>query len=128
VAQGVATAGEQVVDVPAQRAVRAGLLKSGHARKTEALDAASVAAVVMHHLRLRRGRAEDDDLRWEAEPLIRGRLGVHQPVSAHPRTAPSIIPATRSAHQVGSALLNAIQIHSSHDKQKICPQPEQAIR
>ena len=44
-AQGLATAGEQVVDVPAQLAARARLLNSGHARKTDALNAASVAAV-----------------------------------------------------------------------------------
>jgi len=45
VATGLAMAGEQVVDVPAQLAARARLLNSGHARKTDALDAASVAAV-----------------------------------------------------------------------------------
>jgi hypothetical protein len=49
VAQGLAGAGEQVVDVPAQLAARAWLLNSGHARKTDALDAASVAAVAAHH-------------------------------------------------------------------------------
>ncbi|MBV8992359.1 MAG: IS110 family transposase [Pseudonocardiales bacterium] len=59
VAQGLASAGEQVVDVPAQIAARARLLNSGHARKTDALDAASVAAVAMHHPRLRVVRAED---------------------------------------------------------------------
>ncbi|MDQ3764098.1 MAG: hypothetical protein M3460_21645 [Actinomycetota bacterium] len=37
VAQGLATAGEQVVDVPAQLAARARLLDSGHARKTDLL-------------------------------------------------------------------------------------------
>ena len=59
VAQGLASAGEQVVDVPAQLAARARLLNSGHARKTDALDAASVAAVALHHPRLRLVRAED---------------------------------------------------------------------
>jgi transposase len=59
VAQGLATAGEQVVDVPAQLAARARLLNSGHARKTDMLDAASVAAVAVHHPRLRLVRAED---------------------------------------------------------------------
>jgi transposase len=48
VAQGLAGAGEQVVDVPAQLAARARLLNSGHARKTDALGAASVAAVAVH--------------------------------------------------------------------------------
>jgi hypothetical protein len=46
------------VDVPAQLAARAWLLNSGHVRKTDALDAASVAAVAAHHLRLRLIRAE----------------------------------------------------------------------
>jgi transposase len=58
VAQGLAAAAEQVVDVPAQLAARARLLNSGHARKTDALDAASVAAVAVHHSRLRLVRAE----------------------------------------------------------------------
>jgi hypothetical protein len=48
----LAGAGEQVVDVPAQLAARARLLNSGHVRKTDALDAASVAAVAVHHPRL----------------------------------------------------------------------------
>jgi len=59
VAQGLAAADKQVVDVPAQLAARARLLNSGHARKTDALDAASVAAVALHHPRLRVVRAED---------------------------------------------------------------------
>jgi hypothetical protein len=59
VAQGLASAGEQVVDVPAQLAARARLLNSGHARKTDALDAASVAAVAVHHPRLRLVRGLD---------------------------------------------------------------------
>ena len=59
VAQGLTAAGEQVVDVPAQLAARARLLNSGHARKTDALDAASVAAVAVHHPRLRQVCAED---------------------------------------------------------------------
>ncbi len=45
--------------VPAQLAARARLLNSGHARKTDALDAASVTAVAVHHPRLRLVRAED---------------------------------------------------------------------
>jgi hypothetical protein len=58
VAQGLASAGELVVDVPAQLAARARLVNCGHARKTDALDAASVAAVAVHHPRLRLVRAE----------------------------------------------------------------------
>jgi transposase len=51
VAQGLVAAGEWpgVVDVPAQLAARARLLNTGHARKTDSLDAASVAAVAVHH-------------------------------------------------------------------------------
>ncbi|MGH3776604.1 MAG: IS110 family transposase [Pseudonocardiaceae bacterium] len=62
VAQGLAAAGEQVVDVPAQLAARAHLLNSGHARKTDALDAASVAAVAVAHTRLRQVRAEGNSV------------------------------------------------------------------
>jgi transposase len=40
-------------------AARARLLHSGHARKTDALDAASVASVAVHHPRLRVVPAED---------------------------------------------------------------------
>jgi transposase len=58
VAQGLAAAAEQVVDVPAQLAARARLLNSGHARKTDALDVASVAPVAVHHSRRRLVRAE----------------------------------------------------------------------
>jgi hypothetical protein len=58
----LASAGEQVVDVPAQLAARARLLNSGHARETDALDAASVAAVALHHPQLRLVRAEDDSV------------------------------------------------------------------
>lgn len=53
VAQGLAGAGEQMAYVPAQLAARARPLTSGHARKTEALRTASVAAVAVHHPRLR---------------------------------------------------------------------------
>ena len=59
VAQGLATAGEPVVDVPAQLAARARLLNTGHARKTDAIDATSVATVAQHHRRLHPVQAED---------------------------------------------------------------------
>ena len=45
VAQGLAGAGEPVLDVPAQLAARARLLNTGHARKTDPIDAAAVAMV-----------------------------------------------------------------------------------
>jgi hypothetical protein len=62
VAQGLAAADEPVVDVPAQPAARARLLDTGHARKTDPIDAAAVAMVAQHHRRLHPVRAEDDSL------------------------------------------------------------------
>jgi transposase len=50
------------VDVPAQLAARARLLNTGHARKTDPIDAAAVAMVAQHHRRLHPVRAEDDSL------------------------------------------------------------------
>ena len=58
VAQGLAGAGEPVLDVPAQLAARARLLNTGHARKTDPIDAAAVAMVAQHHRRLHPVRAE----------------------------------------------------------------------
>ena len=54
VAQGLAAADECVVDVPAQLAARARLLNTGHARKSDPIDAAAVAMVAQHHRRLTR--------------------------------------------------------------------------
>jgi hypothetical protein len=62
VAQGLAGADEPVVDVPAQLAARARLLNTGHARKTDTIDAAAVAVVAQHHRRLHPVRAEDDSV------------------------------------------------------------------
>jgi transposase len=62
VAQGLAAADEPVVDVPAQLAARARLLNTGHARKTDPIDAAAVAMVAQHHRQLHPVRAEDDSL------------------------------------------------------------------
>ena len=47
--QRLATAGKQGVDVPTQLAARVRLTNSGHADKTNVLDAASMAAVARHH-------------------------------------------------------------------------------
>jgi len=60
VAQNLAAAGETVLDVPAKLAARARLLATGHGRKTDALDASSVAAVAQRNTRLRTVEAEDD--------------------------------------------------------------------
>jgi transposase len=51
VAQQLVGTGELVVDVPAKLAARARLLGAGSARKTDRTDAASVAAVALHHRR-----------------------------------------------------------------------------
>ncbi|MET8311735.1 transposase, partial [Micromonospora sp. NPDC005173] len=53
IAQLLAAAGEDVVDVPATLAARAQLLDTGGSRKTDAADAASVAHAAMRHKRLR---------------------------------------------------------------------------
>lgn len=60
VAQLLAAADQRVLDVPAKLAARARLLGSGSARKTDATDAASVAAVAQRNARLRRVQAEGD--------------------------------------------------------------------
>jgi Transposase len=59
IAQQLAAAGEQVLDVPATLAARARLLSVGGGRKTDAADAASVAQVALHWRRLRTVAAED---------------------------------------------------------------------
>jgi transposase len=59
IAQQLAAAGEQVLDVPATLAARARLLGSGGGRKTDTADAASVAQVALHCSRLRVVSAED---------------------------------------------------------------------
>ncbi|MGH2866520.1 MAG: IS110 family transposase [Solirubrobacteraceae bacterium] len=58
-AQQLVSAGETVVDVPATLAARARLLHTGHSRKTDLLDAVSVATVAMHSRTLRRVARED---------------------------------------------------------------------
>lgn len=60
VAQQLSSAGETVLDVPAKLAARARLLATGHGRKTDALDATSVAAVAQHSTTLQSVTAEDD--------------------------------------------------------------------
>ena len=46
-AQRLVAAGEQVVDVPAKLAARVRLFDTGHNRKTDALDAHSIAVVAV---------------------------------------------------------------------------------
>jgi transposase len=59
IAQQLAAAGEQVLDVPATLSSRARLLSSGGGRKTDAADAASVAQVALHCPALRTVTSED---------------------------------------------------------------------
>jgi transposase len=59
IAQQLAAAGEQVLDVPATLATRARLLSVGGGRKTDAADATSVAQAALHCPTLRRVAAED---------------------------------------------------------------------
>jgi len=59
VAQQLVAAGETVLDVPAKLTARARLLGTGSARKTDAADAASAAAVAIHNRQLRQVTAED---------------------------------------------------------------------
>jgi transposase len=59
IAQQLAAAGEQVLDVPATLAARARLLNTGGGRKTDTADAASVAQVALHNPMLRVVTAED---------------------------------------------------------------------
>jgi transposase len=59
IAQQLAAAGEQVLDVPATLASRARLLGTGGGRKTDAADAASVAQVALHCPTLHTVTAED---------------------------------------------------------------------
>jgi transposase len=58
-AQELVASGEQVVDVPAKLATRARLLQTGHGRKTDGIDARSVAVAALHGDRLRPVGAED---------------------------------------------------------------------
>jgi transposase len=59
IAQRLAAAGEQVLDVPATLASRARLLTTGGGRKTDAADAASVAHVALYCPTLRTVTVED---------------------------------------------------------------------
>jgi transposase len=63
IAQLLAAAGEDVVDVPATLAARARLLDTGGTRKTDAADAASVAHAAQRQRRLRPVVAEDHHTR-----------------------------------------------------------------
>jgi hypothetical protein len=63
IAQLLAAAGEDVVDVPATLAARARLLDTGGTRKTDVADATSVAHAALRRKRLRPVAAENDHTR-----------------------------------------------------------------
>ncbi|TDB72828.1 transposase [Micromonospora sp. KC723] len=63
IAQLLAAAGENVVDVPATLAARARLLDTGGIRKTDVADAVSVAHAAMRRENLRQVTAENDHTR-----------------------------------------------------------------
>jgi transposase len=58
-AQQLVSDGEQVVDVPAKLAARVRVLSTGHGRKTDPVDAVSVAVTAQSSPRLRRVTVED---------------------------------------------------------------------
>lgn len=58
-AQQLVAAGETVVDVPSALAARARVLQSGHGRKTDGIDAHSVAIVAQHRGDLAAVSADD---------------------------------------------------------------------
>ena len=62
IAQLLVAAGETVIDVPAKLAARARLLGAGNARKTDQVDAASVAAAAIHNHRLGQVAPEGDSV------------------------------------------------------------------
>ena len=97
-AQRLLEAGEQVVDVPAKLAARVRLFDTGHNRKTDALDAHSVAVVAVRtpNLRVLRVDGELEALRMltdRREALTRRRV---QTVCRSRRCWPNSFPARPS--------------------------------
>jgi transposase len=68
-AQRLLEAGEHVVDVPAKLAARVRLFDSGHNRKTDALDAHSVAVVAVRTSNLRVLKATGSSRRYGCWPI-----------------------------------------------------------
>jgi transposase len=107
IAQQLAAAGEQVLDVPATLAARARLLNTGGGRKTDTADAASVAQVALHNPMLRVVTAEDqttilrlvterrDDLTGERTRILNRLHGLL--VDLVPGGAPTDLTAAKTA-------------------------------
>ncbi|MCO1658517.1 IS110 family transposase [Pseudonocardia humida] len=123
VAQGLAVAGECVVDVPAQLAARARLLDTGHARKTDAIDAASVAVVAQRSRRLHRVHPEDQSvvlrlLSERRDDLAGERVRVVNRLHALLR---DLIPGGARRNltaEQASALLDGVQAMTAPDAQR----------
>ncbi|MCY7395282.1 MAG: IS110 family transposase [Nocardioides sp.] len=116
-AQRLVAGGEQVVDVPAKLAARVRLFDTGHHRKTDALDAHSIAVVAVRTSGLRFG-AEDGEL--EALRMLADRRDelAHQrvrTVNRLRRLLSELLPGQRkrdlSAHQA-KALLATVRPRS----------------
>src|SRR6186997_1244357 len=88
-AQRLLEAGERVVDVPAKLAARIRLFDTGHNRKTDALDAHSIAVVAVRTEGLRRLKV-DGELEAFAD-------AVRPPRGADPAAAPDRQPAAPAA-------------------------------
>lgn len=71
-AQRLVADGERVLDVPAKLAARVRVFDTGQGRKTDAVDAHSIAAVALRPPGLRLLRAEDAEL-----PVVRRRTSPH---------------------------------------------------
>jgi transposase len=115
IAQQLAAAGEQVLDVPAKLAARVRLLSKGGGRKTDTADAASVAQVALHCETLRAVTAEDqtsilrllaerrDDLTGERTRILNRLHGLLRDLI--PGGAPSNLTAAKAA-----ALLRGVRL------------------
>jgi transposase len=115
IAQQLAAAGEQVLDVPAKLAARVRLLSKGGGRKTDTADAASVAQVALHCETLRAVTAEDqtsilrllaerrDDLTGERTRILNRLHGLLRDLL--PGGAPSNLTAAKAA-----ALLRGVRL------------------
>ena len=92
-AQRLVAAGEHVVDVPAKLAARVRLFDTGHNRKTDALDAHSIAAVAVRTEGL---RVVADDGEAEALRMLTDRRDELRPPTG-PDRQPAATPPERTA-------------------------------
>ena len=105
-AQRLLEAGEHVVDVPAKLAARVRLFDTGHNRKTDALDAHSIAVVAVRTstLRVLQVDGELEALRMltdRREALTRRRVQTVRPAPGAAGRTPSRTGQTRHHHRPG---------------------------